>query len=607
MPRLRKSLQIVALLGLAASAYSQGSAGGYGQGGQGGGGGFGGGGFGGGSMNRPNAPGSARGDFDEGRDKRKVDEDETRGLWESKTAILTPGDRVEFKFKLRKGETLMATATSDAFDPALSVFDAQGKELAKNDDRAEGDQSPFVIYRVPEEGTYTLKVLSFRSVSGGKFTAKMRTFVSTEAGLGAITHDSVTPIETEGNDHIVFRIAGKKGKVYDLRPMFATAPGTLYGISLSRVIGPTGVESSDFQSLPNPTGSMVFKALADGDYYIEYEGMSNTKRFRFMTDYREVAVIQAQATGKAPIPLDKGELKIIEFPVKEDQVIRTVLKGSDIDYSLSSPAAGNAIADVGDRAYGNNRFWLWFKLNCDSDKDVVRVFHGTGTARIAIRSSAKAAQQVAFENSESVPTWNTGDATKGALEIGDTKLFLIKSTKSELMRVRAEASHFQPKLDIFRLSGELANSLQDRKTHTAGDDLYFPDEGTFVVRLTCDGYGGSGDYTMKRDSLNPALYALGTAQTMKLDGGNFGLYSVNLEAGKRYVLMSDDPDSFLRTDLLDDDGQFLISQRIRFDKVEVQYFVPTKSGRHRLWLRGEPGVRHFKFELHVPPTVGGTP
>ena len=92
---------------------------------------------------------------------------------------------------------------------------------------------------------------------------------------------------------------------------------------------------------------------------------------------------------------------------------------------------------------------------------------------------------------------------------------------------------------------------------------------------------------------------------MKLDGVNFGLYSMDLVAGKRYELMTDQPNYFLRVDLLDDDGQFLVSQTINFDSVGMQYFVPTKSGRHRLWLRGFPGVRHFKFSQHVAPTLGG--
>ncbi len=110
---------------------------------------------------------------------------------------------------------------------------------------------------------------------------------------------------------------------------------------------------------------------------------------------------------------------------------------------------------------------------------------------------------------------------------------------------------------------------------------------------------------MKRDVVSAASYGLASATPINLDGTNFGLYSINLEAGKRYELIADDPAHPLSADLLDDDGGFLTSQKLSFDKVSTEYSVPQKSGRHRLWLRGESGSHNFKFELHVAPTVGG--
>lgn len=613
MVRLVRPLALVTLCSIVATVLGQGSAGGYGQGGGGGfGGGFGGGG-GGLSRRGPVFAGTSAGTFGGDKDsgeaaanrQEKPDDDTTQGLWQSKTAILTPGDRYEIKLVMKKGETVMASVTSDAFDPALSFEDANKAELAKNDDRVEGDQSPFLIYRCTKEGTYTLKVLSFRQVSGGKFVVKFRTFVSNDAPVGKQTFDTPSIINLEGRDRVVFRLAAKKGMVYDLQPIGErrTSPNTFVArIPISSLVGPTGVADSDFDLIPTDEPATVFKAKADGDYYLEYGADFSSK---CETDIREIAPTAIKPDGQATFDMAAGELRIIEFPVEPNLIVRTTVTGTTLLQRMTAPVSTVPIGTWGDPAGGNSRVWTWFKMNVDSDSDVVHIFHGTGTARVAIRSQAGTAQKVTFKNSVSLPTWSTGEALKSAIEVGDTRLFLVKSTKSELMRVFAGASHFLPRLDIYRLNGELANSLCDRKTHTAKDDLYFPDADTFVIRLTCDGHGGSGDFEMKRDSLSPAAYALGSAQTLKLDGVNFGLYSVNLEAGKRYQLTTDEPNNFLRADLLDDDGQFLVSQRVQFDKVEVQYFVPTRSGRHRLWLRGQPGTRHFQFALHVPPTIGG--
>lgn len=94
---------------------------------------------------------------------------------------------------------------------------------------------------------------------------------------------------------------------------------------------------------------------------------------------------------------------------------------------------------------------------------------------------------------------------------------------------------------------------------------------------------------------------MGSTQTLKLKGDDFGLYAADLIAGKRYQLVTD---RAIRTDVLDADGEFLTTQAIGLDKVIVQYFVPKKSGRHRLWLRGGQGSYRFRLEQNVPPSLG---
>nr|HMS56191.1 hypothetical protein [Fimbriimonadaceae bacterium] len=156
-----RTLLAVATTILTQTVLAQGSAGGYGQN-QGGGFGQGGGGFGGLEGGRSGAP----------ADKAKGFADADRNLvhWESKDAILSPGDRVEFKLKFEADETLVCSVTSDAFDPAISVEDGKGKVLAKNDDRQEGNQSPLVIHRFGTAGEFVVKVISYGKTSGGKFT-----------------------------------------------------------------------------------------------------------------------------------------------------------------------------------------------------------------------------------------------------------------------------------------------------------------------------------------------------------------------------------------------------------------------------------------------------
>ncbi|CAN5668166.1 hypothetical protein BH11ARM2_BH11ARM2_00550 [soil metagenome] len=545
---------------------------------------------------------------DAGNQRRpKPESDETQGLWTGRTAVLSPGDRVEFKFDGKKGETLMATAVSDAFDPALSAVDAKGKEIAKNDDREQGDQSPFLIVRFPEAGTYTLKVLSYGSKSGGKFTVRFRTFTALDAPLGPgdLTMAAPTPDQTasQGSWRVVFRLTAKKGKVYDLRTPIETKPNRM-GLAFVRIIGPTGVEENDVETIPVEENTPVFLAKADGDYYFEYAAtLASDQPATFHSDFREVALVPAKPTETVTLDVEPYELKIVELPVKPNLIVKTSITGP-VNQKLSAPGGTKFYnGDNSDGAYGNTSMWTWFYTNKDDANETVRIFHGTGTARFALRSYSNKPEKATLTNSESLPEWKSGQPINDDLNIGDARLYLLKSDKSELMKVFAKSPTFQAKLDIFRLNGQLANSIMDRHAHVAQDDLYFPEADTYVVRLICDGYGGSGDYTMRRDTAVPKPYALGALETLTLDGSNFGLYEVNLEAGKRYEFIVDHPDWQLGVDLIDDDGQFITSQGMNFEGVAVQYFVPPHVGRYRLWLRAGPGQWHFKLQPNIPPSL----
>jgi len=292
MFRIVRSFLVVACCGFVCWSIAQGGAAGYGQGGMGGG--AGGVAIGGTGTGTTATGGGMGGDVsgvfaDRAKAPKRVeDSDESNAAWQTKTAVLTPGDRVEFKLKMRKGETIIAGATSDAFDPALSIVDSKGKELIKNDDREEGDQAPLVVYRFAEAGNYTLKVLSYRSVSGGKFTLKLRSFVAIDAALGVGEHEGPPLADTDPTDRITFRLACQKGKIYDLHHAQIVAQYGNYELGITQVIGPTGVARNDFVPVEAPGGGAVLQALADGDYYLEY--VSQTA-LRYRTDFRAVPVV----------------------------------------------------------------------------------------------------------------------------------------------------------------------------------------------------------------------------------------------------------------------------------------------------------------------------
>ena len=542
------------------------------------------------------AMGSGQGDqggpFGGNRARRLEDLDP--GLWNSRTAIVTPGEKVEYTFDLKKGETVIAVAQSDAFDPALLSVDAKDRELAKNDDRAEGDQSPLVIFRAPEAGTYRLRVLGFRGAAGGRFTLKSRTFLALDVPRGLATVPNAGGAK---GSRAVFRLAAKKGEILDLR-VASEARG---GLGFLRVVGPSGVATADAEPILTPDGSTLFRALADGDYYVEAYADSDTKAFR--TDLRAVETVAAKGTGDAAFDLVPGEIKLVEFPVVKDGVVRTTVPKGEFAYRIDGPGgAAEPETSEDDPAYGVNGAWAWFRLDRDSPDDVLRVFRAEGTVRMAFRSLSGNAQRVVLRNSESVPEWIPDVALTGDLPIGAVRIFRLTTKPTDLMRIAAKGERFQVRVEFYEPDGSRERTLMDRQRHVAEGDLYTPKGRTFLVRLFCDGYGGAGTYTLRRDVAVPTGLKVGAVTNFDFATRGFGLFTVDLEAGKRYELATDRDAS---ATLIDGEGNELSGQSLLFGGTRYRYFTPEKSGPYRLWFPNGQGALRFVFRPYAPQGIGG--
>lgn len=595
-----RSLIIALSLSAAVSVFGQGSAGGYGQSQGGvGGGGFGGGGFGGSGGfegGRANAPREA--------DKAKgyADAEKEWVRWESKDAILSPGDRVEFKMRFEANDTLICSATSDAFDPAIYVEDKSGKVIIKNDDREEGNQAPLIIHRFASAGDYLVKVVSYGKTSGGKFNFRWRKFTALDGKFGESRVQVPPPNEASQTRLVQTRFILAANDVIQLAEFRGRVGRDTVPLSLVGVTGPTGVDSSDFEYVASPWGQSLMIVKKPGEFYFEFGGAPISE---FITKVDKVSVHKAAHESELSLPLKAMEVALIETDVTPGLVLSTQVAGTTF-MRVTAPSDPNwsfrgqepAGAEV------SNSF-TEFPYNRARSNAAIRIFRGKGTARFVLANVSQSQANVKFSHTTKVEEWTPGSAIKSSLELGDFKYYVLKSQLSELMHVSVSADQFQPRLEIIRFSGAVANSLSQTGMTTVSDDLYFPDPGSFLIRVYCEGHGGRGDFSLRRDVLKAAPYTIGSATELTLDGSNFGLFESDLQANVRYELVVDGVQTPLRVDLLSADGDFLTSQRVRFDNVEVQYFTVPTAGKYRLWLRGSPGKSKFRFRPHPKPSIDG--
>jgi len=592
------------LLGaLAFDAYGQGSAAGFGQ--AGGGFGGGGGGYAGGRMGRrPGAPGGINNVTYDPSDNSLVIAPPQLDFWETKSMVLSPSDKVEWKIDAKAGQVLMATADSDAFDPAIVVEDPKGKAVLQNDDQEEGNQSPFVIYRFPTDGIFKVKVVSFRNNAGGKFTFRMRHFNAQDIKPGE-TKTPYTSLEPNRNNVHAYwnRYTAKKGEIIALQSMYYDNTGC----GFQSIIGPTGT-ASDAVMLASPLSDAVFKAQRDGDYYIEWRG--GVAGHELKTKISLVTQLTATVDQKLEVKLAPGERALIEVPMTVGVPVRSTLtydKGA-VSTAFYVPAKGGSNeARDGDEfgAWVNSDALAEFRFTNQNGDDQIRILKQAGNARVMIGNRSDKPQTFTLTNTTKLDQWANGPLTDGKLEIGESRYYLLDSSKSDLKKVWTKTSAFELQLDIFRMTGDRANTMVNMKTHSPSDDLYFPEAGKFLVRISCVGNGGSGAFQLRQDSVVPTAYTPDQPTLLKLTGDNFGLYAADLKQGWRYEVLVDDKDYQCAVDLVDDEGTFLVSQNITFGATRAFYFTPVRAGRHRLWIRGPVGEHKFVLRAHKAPEIGG--
>src|SRR5262249_10311637 len=89
----------------------------------------------------------------------------------------------QFRVRLREGRTYVIEmrARDAGFDPYLRLEDSGGKELARDDDGG-GDSDARIVFRCPQDGTYTVVATSFGG-SLGRFLLTVNEMLQLKSSL----------------------------------------------------------------------------------------------------------------------------------------------------------------------------------------------------------------------------------------------------------------------------------------------------------------------------------------------------------------------------------------------------------------------------------------
>ncbi len=79
----------------------------------------------------------------------------------------------DYAIKLTAGDNIAIDLTSEVFDTVVILLSAEGKNIGKNDDGADGSSNSLLFTRIKNSGNYIIRVQGFGETSSGEFKLKV--------------------------------------------------------------------------------------------------------------------------------------------------------------------------------------------------------------------------------------------------------------------------------------------------------------------------------------------------------------------------------------------------------------------------------------------------
>jgi hypothetical protein len=295
----------------------------------------------------------------------------------AQTAI-NPGDSVQgtlnnntaqYNFTAKAGETVIISLNSDAFDPLLELYAANGNQVGRDDDSG-GFPNARLVFTAPADGTYTITVTSFSGAATGAYTLSLTTQTAT-----AITYG--TPVDTKmaGTTPLYFTFNGTEGDVVDIYAVSAADEDTRLTLR-----GPDGVEvigDDDSGAGANPYIRRLILP-STGAYQLELAPFSDLGLSGDITVTIEQTELLALSETPQTVDIggDIGDVEVFSMEATAGTTYRIVV---ELDADNSSGASieilspGSTFPDIGVNAYGTtSRLALDFTPTT-SGQTIVRV------------------------------------------------------------------------------------------------------------------------------------------------------------------------------------------------------------------------------------------
>lgn len=459
-------------------------------------------------------------------------------------SVLTPGEYVEWKVKLKAGQVVIAEASSDTFDPALQMVDSSGKVLAFNDDRYPGDQRPLLLWRCSKDGEYGLRVRSFRDKFGGQCTVRFNAYDCVDAGDGRKAEYA-----TRNNRPFLIHLNMAAGEIEEF--LTNPAPQGFQRYRVVAMIAPDGLPSPNFAQAISPASPnpLVFAPVA-GDYYAYCGTLGLDDKIKVSMRRLEKKSLSSDTSARAGVSVGEAptrEPALWTLPVKAGQLLRISLSGLKTVCHLNVTEAPD-ISKYDIFKDDENPFFP--KPQSDSDDQKPPLFtplpgrdrdnrvmmlsvNRDGTMWIASNGDGPADAKFHITVAPGSTAFPAEAPVSGKLAIADTDYWSFDASPGDVLTLSATASGFTQEVAL--RNPELREIRQEEAAldQSAVDWRVVIDApGRYLESIAARGNGGSGEYTLVRHVIHPKPFGADSPAEAEIGTGDVQVWRLSVTPDK---------------------------------------------------------------------------
>lgn len=485
--------------------------------------------------------------------------------------ILTPGDKGEWLVDAQAGETIVASAKSTVFDPAIEVVDSQGKVLASNDDEGPGIQNPRLAYRFATAGKYRVWVKGYKSAAGGPFELTLRRFVSTLV-------DAPTPkpvvLDEKGTQWL--RVVGKKGRPFSV---WLSSPSDAPGYEL---LGPNGKVLSE-EEYPSIRSRIDLREVEDGEYYVKVHARHMAKE-----------VVEASTRNITAYPVELGKpiisrtlaadtIELAQLSVKEGDFFRIEISGSNPKTwfaveTMESEGPPKEVAQV----FDNRTKRRWAVYLAKEKADVV----------VAVRQSGDTSAEYSLSILDTTMKVSGGQVGR-SLGLGQIDYYQVDGKSGDILRLQAESKAFDVQLRLLNSKGVRIDEADDIPGSTNSVfTTVLPENGPYYLAVSSYGMGGSGEYRLTQEKVAPTQLLAGKPGAKSITPTDSHVWSINGKKGQRIVLSLNSSINRIDLTVAGPRGQGL--RTAEQSRALIVSF--PEDGEYTVWVRAE-GSGEYRIQL----------